>query len=63
MPRFPIERSVAEKNVEPVRCNGQAVKVALLRASMSESEEGTRPYRSALAVGELDSHSIAEGAR
>ena len=63
MPRFPIERSVAEKNAAAVRCNGQAVKVALLRASMSGSEEGTRPYRSALALGEPDSRSIEEGAR
>ena len=39
MPRFPIERSVAEKNAAAVRCNGQAAKVALLRASLSSGTE------------------------
>ena len=63
MPRSPIEESVTEKNTAPVRCNGQAAKVALLRASLSEPEEGTRLYRSALTLGEPDTRSLTEGAQ
>ena len=60
MPPSLVEESVAEDNAASIHPNGQAAKIALLRASLSEPEEGTRPYRSALALREPDSHSLTE---